>query len=245
MENREAKNEALYIVVPAYNESENIAKFVEDWYPVVTRHDGGGRSRLVVIDDGSRDDTYAALAECARTRPLLIPLTKANSGHGPTLLHGYRYAISEGADFIFQTDSDGQTNPEEFEPFWDLRGEYDAILGSRPDRQDGPARKFVENVLRLIMRAVFGVRVPDANAPFRLMRRALVEKYVDKMPPDFNLPNVMLTTYFAYFHERIAFREISFKPRQGGVNSINMKKIVKIGWKALGDFRTLKRGIDR
>ena len=55
------------------------------------------------------------------------------------------------------------------------------------------------------------------------------------------IPNIMFTTYFAYYQERITFREISFKPRQGGVNSINIPRIIKIGWKAVGDFRKLKR----
>lgn len=65
-----------------------------------------------------------------------------------------------------------------------------------------------------------------------------------KMPTDFNLPNVMLTTYFVYFKEKVKFVEISFKPRQGGTNSINMKKIIKIGWRAIYDFRDLKRHIN-
>ena len=61
------------------------------------------------------------------------------------------------------------------------------------------------------------------------------------MPKDFNLPNVMLTTYFVYYKEKILFSRVTFRPRQGGKNSINIKKIVKIGWKALGDFRMLKK----
>ena len=76
------------------------------------------------------------------------------------------------------------------------------------------------------------------------MKKELVEKYIAKMPEDFNLPNVMLTTYFAYFHEKVKFIEISFKPRQGGTNSINFKKIIKIGWKAVKDFRFLKKHIN-
>lgn len=231
----------LYIIVPAYNESENIGKLIQDWYPVVERHSGDGESRLVIIDDGSKDNTYDIVQEYAKDRPLLLPLTKPNGGHGPTLLFGYRYAVEKGADYIFQTDSDGQTDPGEFEGFWALRGEYDAVIGSRPHRQDGAARKFVEKTLLAILRVTFGVRVPDSNAPFRLMKGELVEKYIEKMPRDFNLPNVMLTTYFAYFKERVKFVEITFKPRQGGTNSINIKKIVQIGWKAVGDFRKLKR----
>lgn len=236
--------EKLYIVVPAYNEAENIKKLIDDWYPVVERHNGENASRLVIINDGSKDNTYELVKEYAENKPLLEALTKPNGGHGSTVLCGYRYAIQNNADYIFQTDSDGQTNPDEFEEFWNLRTEYDAIIGNRSTRQDGESRKFVEKTLLLILKMVFHVNIPDSNAPFRLMKKELVEKYIAKMPKDFNLPNVMLTTYFAYFHEKVRFVEISFKPRQGGTNSINFKKIVKIGWKAVKDFRYLKKHIN-
>lgn len=126
-----------------------------------------------------------------------------------------------------------------------MRTKYDAIIGNRQkSRQDGSSRKFVESILRTILRMTFGVKVPDANAPFRLMKRELLTKYLKKMPKDFNLPNVMLTTYYSYFHENVVFREISFKPRQGGTNSIDIKKIMKIGLKAISDFRYLKKHIN-
>lgn len=233
----------LYIIVPAYNEAENIERLIEDWYPVVEKHNGEGDSRLVIINDGSKDNTYEIMQELAKEHPLLLPLTKPNGGHGPTLLFGYRYAIENEADYIFQTDSDGQTNPAEFEQFWELRNTYDAVIGSRSNRQDGASRKFVEKTLLVILWMTFGVRIPDSNAPFRLMKRELVERYIKKMPEDFNLPNVMLTTYFSYFKEKVKFIEITFKSRQRGVNSINIKKIIKIGWKAVGDFRYLKKHI--
>lgn len=236
--------EKLYIIVPAYNESENIENLVKDWYPVIEKHSENGQSRLVVVNDGSKDNTYELLCELAKTRPLLQPLTKENGGHGATLLYGYRYALEHHADYIFQTDSDGQTNPEEFETFWDARKQYDAIMGSRSNRQDGKDRKFIEATLLFILRMVFGVKIPDSNAPFRLMKGSLLGKYINKMPENFNLPNVMLTTYFAYFHENIKFIEITFKPRQGGINSINIKKIIKIGLKAVKDFAQLKKHID-
>ncbi|MBQ7594036.1 MAG: glycosyltransferase family 2 protein [Synergistaceae bacterium] len=233
----------IYIVAPAYNESENITQFVEEWYPVIERHDGGGLSRLVVIDDGSKDNTYSILQDLSRTRNLLLPLTKKNSGHGPTCIYGYQYAIEHGADLIFQTDTDGQTSAEEFEAFWAEREDYDAILGKRPDRKDGASRKFVEHVLRLILRIIFGVKIPDANAPFRLMRSELVKKYIAMMPEDFNLPNVMLTTYFVYFHENIAFKNISFQSRRAGKNFINIRKIINIGIKAVKGFYQLRKNL--
>lgn len=198
---------------------------------------------MVIVNDGSKDRTYEMLLQYAQDRPLLCPLTKENGGHGSTLLYGYQYAIDHGADYVFQTDSDGQTNPNEFEQFWENRKEYVALFGSRPNRQDGMARKFVEETLKFILFLFFGVKIPDANAPFRLMHVDFLEKYIKKIPANYNLPNVMLTTYGAYFHEKIKFFDISFKPRQGGVNSINKKRIVKIGWNALGDFWKLKKNI--
>ena len=230
----------LYIVVPAYNEAANIENLVKDWYPVVEQHDGGGASRLVVVNDGSKDDTYEILLKLAKDRPMLQPLTKKNGGHGPAVLFGYRYAVEKGADFIFQTDSDGQTNPDEFEAFWDKRYEYDAQFGNRTVRGDGQQRAFVEKTLCRLLKHYFKVTIPDSNAPFRLMTRDYVEEYIQKMPADYNLPNVMLTTFGNYYHRKIRFIPISFRPRQGGVNSINVKKIVKIGRRALKDSRNFR-----
>lgn len=232
--------EKLYIVIPAYNEAENIETLIKDWYPIIEKYNGDGESRLVIINDGSKDNTYEILKEYEKKKPLLKALTKKNGGHGPTVLYGYRYALDNNADYVFQTDSDGQTLPEEFDSFWEKRKLYDAILGNRTDRQDGAYRKFVENTLRFILKLIFGVKVPDANAPFRLMKKEILEKYINKMPRDYNLPNVMFTTYFVYYREKILFAKVTFRPRQGGINSINIKKIVKIGWKALADFRHLK-----
>ena len=48
----------LYIVIPAYNEQDNIELVVNDWYPIIEKHNGNGQSRLVIIDDGSKDSTY-------------------------------------------------------------------------------------------------------------------------------------------------------------------------------------------
>ena len=231
----------LYIVVPAYNEEMNIEKLVRDWYPVILAHDGGGSSRMVVVNDGSTDATWETLNMLAADYPLLIPVTKPNGGHGSAVIFGYRYALESGADYIFQTDSDGQTDPSEFAAFWKRRGKYDAILGNRTVRGDGRSRAFVERVVCMLLFLYFGVKVPDANAPFRLMKTSVVAEYLDRFPEDYNIPNIMLTAFFAYDHVKLAFREISFRPRQGGTNSLNIKGIAKIGWGALGDFAGFKK----
>lgn len=231
----------LYIVMPAYNEEENIDQVAREWHEVVAKI--GPESRLVIVNDGSKDSTYAKLLELKQELPQLMPLDKANSGHGATLLYAYNYALKENADYIFQTDSDGQTIPDEFYPFWEEREKYAAIIGHRNHRQDGFSRVFVTKTLKLVIRLVFGVSVTDANTPFRLMPRATLEKYVPQIPKDFNLSNVILSVLLVHNKENVKFTPITFRPRQGGVNSINFKRICKIGVQAVKDFREIKKAL--
>ena len=237
------ENESLYIVIPAYNEEENIEQVIADWYPVIQSHNGEGKSRLVIIDDGSKDGTWALLQEAAKSRPLLMPLTKPNGGHGATVLFGYRYALENEADYIFQTDSDGQTLPEEFEPFWQIRKDWDMVIGWRKGRQDGASRVFVTKTLKAVIRLCFGISVKDANTPYRLMKSTTLAEYIDLIPKDFFLSNVILTVIFEKKHCRVKYIPVTFRPRQGGVNSINMKKIFRVGRQALTDFRQINRTI--
>lgn len=232
---------SLYVVMPAYNEQDTIKDVVKQWYGVLEGK--AENSRLVIADSGSTDKTHEILLQMQKEYPQLEILGDTGKQHGPKLIALYKYAREQGIDYVFQTDSDGQTNPEEFPEFWKLRTQYDAILGHRSVRGDGKSRAFVEKVVCFLLRLYFGVKVPDANAPFRLMKVDVVGKYIDRFRDDYNLPNIMLTTYFAYYKEKLTFREVTFKPRQGGVNSINIPKIVKIGWKALGDFRGFKKGM--
>lgn len=232
-------SDILYIVMPAYNEEGNIKNVVNDWYKILEEKDDA--SRLVIADSGSTDKTHEYLLELQKTYPKLEIFTDCDKQHGPKLIALYDYAIKQGADYIFQTDSDGQTNPDEFGAFWDMRSDYAAIFAERPVRGDGKDRAFVEKVVCLLLKIFFGVNVPDANAPFRLMRTSAVKKYLYKLPANYNIPNIMITTYFAHYKEAYTFKEISFKPRQAGKNSINIVKIVKIGWQALSDFAGFRK----
>lgn len=229
----------LYIVMPAYNEGENIEAVVRSWYKQLEGKSSD--SKLVVADSGSTDNTHDILLKLKADMTQLEILTDSDRQHGPKVIALYKYAINQGADYIFQTDSDGQTDPNEFPPFWDKRTEYDIVLGHRVNRGDGKQRDFVEKVVCMLLKIYFGVKVPDANVPFRLMKASVVAKYLHRLRADYNIPNIMLTTWFAYYHEKITFQKISFKPRQGGVNSVNILWIMKIGWKALGDFKTFKK----
>lgn len=236
----------IYFVMPAYNEAENIENTIQQWYPVVKKlADEGEESRLAIANDGSKDNTFAIMQGLKEKYPLFEPLDKPNSGHGATVLYLYRHAIKNGADFIFQTDSDGQTNPDEFWQMWENREEFDFQIGYRKGREDGGSRIFVTKTLRLVVWMMFHVWVTDANTPFRLMTTDKLQPIMDVIPADYFLCNVAISAIAVKWHYKIGWYTITFRPRQGGVNSINMKRIFKIGWKALSDFMTINKKLKR
>ena len=232
------RKDCLYIVIPAYNEEENITDVINGWYPVVEKY-GSKKSKLVILNDGSKDNTSKVVKELKKSRPLLEVVDKENSGHGSTVLYGYKYALDNGADYIFQTDSDGQTLPSEFKNFWKLRKDYDMVIGHRNKREDGISRVFVTKVLKLVIILAFKESVVVVNTPFRLMNKSSLEDCMSLIPEDFNLSNVVLSVVYQKKNYKVKYLPVTFRPRQGGVNSINLKKISGIGKKALKDFKNI------
>lgn len=233
----------IYFVMPAYNEAENIEDVVKSWHPIVEKC--GPDCRLVIANDGSKDNTFQILKNLEEKYSQLVPLDKPNSGHGATVLYLYRYAMENCAEYVFQTDSDGQTNPDEFWQMYENREKYDFQIGTRGGRQDGASRVFVTKTLRLVVWLMFHEWVKDANTPFRLMKSEKLKAIMDVIPQDYFLCNVAISAIAVKWNYSIGWYPITFKPRQGGVNSINMKRIFKIGVKALGDFRKINKEVKR
>ena len=158
----------LYIVVPAYNEEANIECLVAEWHDVAVLV--SPRSRLLVVDDGSTDNTSAILERLQRTHAQLRRLKKSNGGHGKAIYAGYIEALRDEADYVFQIDADRQTSRKDFLKFWRSRKHFEASIGFRANRLDGAERKFVSKVLQILLFLIYGLRIPDSNTPFRLIR---------------------------------------------------------------------------
>lgn len=225
------------LVMPAYNEEEAIAGVVAEWADVAKSIGGA----LVVLNDGSTDDTLKTLRRLEGDHPELIVIDKPNSGHGPTCAHGYKWAIEKGFEWVFQTDSDGQTNSEEFLEAWELRDEHDFILGLRRTRGDGIGRWVISRVLRLAIWTVFSTHVRDANVPFRLMRAEKLKPLLELVPDDLFLANAYLAVLLQRSGSGVHWHPISFAPRVGGVPSVRWGRFVQIGLRTVRDFWGLRR----
>ena len=96
----------LYIVIPAYNEEENIEGVIKQWYPYIDsfageKEEGGNaESRLVIADSGSTDNTHSILLGLQESFPQIEILSDTNRYHGPKVITLYKYAIAKEADYI-------------------------------------------------------------------------------------------------------------------------------------------------
>src|SRR5687768_12844291 len=97
-------NELLYLVMPIYNEQASIGAVVREWKDMLARV--APEHRILILNDGSKDNTAQVLAEIAAATPGVEVINKPNSGHGRTCIQGYGEALQRGARWVFQIDSD-------------------------------------------------------------------------------------------------------------------------------------------
>jgi len=164
-------NKSIFIIVPAYNEEAVIGSVLG---PLIDL----GYS-VVVVDDGSKDKTWAVL----QALPVYAIKHPVNLGQGAALQTGMAFARKKGADIVVQFDADGQHRVEDIavlsEPI--RKGEADVVLGSRFLRKED--RLAVPRSKRLLLRGAVlvnglmtGIWLSDAHNGFRALNRKAIEK---------------------------------------------------------------------
>jgi glycosyltransferase involved in cell wall biosynthesis len=206
--NREARREtgqrslhapSLAIVIPAYNEAEHLPALLRDWQPILNAT--GVPYTIVMIDDGSTDDSLAVLKQYQATDPRLQIEQQQNAGHGPAILKGYD--LARNAEWVFQIDSDHQLDPAAFSRLWESRSGYDLLLGQRREEHASPGRRWLSRFAVYSVRWLYGAGIKDANCPYRLMRGVLLQEALKKIPPNSFAPNILLTSWFIRKKSRI------------------------------------------
>jgi glycosyltransferase involved in cell wall biosynthesis len=236
MQDNPAPQLELQVVMPVYNESSTIGNVIDQWCEKLDTC--GLRYSILALDDGSTDDTGNVLqALQKRWGPKLEPIRQSNSGHGPTILKGYRLAVERQVPWIFQIDSDGQCDPQYFPQFWESREGHDLITGLRLRREDGPGRVFVSLVLRAAVFLISGVNCRDVNVPYRLMRTSAMAPLIEKIPANCFFTNVGVTVLSLRAGLRFVTIPIVFRARAGGKTTVPYRKM---GKHAINLYRNLK-----
>jgi len=133
------KRPELAVVMPVYNEEGAIRNVIRKWSDELQRLEID--FEIHAYNDGSKDKSLQVLRELASQNPGLIIYDKANSGHGPTILQGYRE--NSRAEWIFQIDSDDEIGCEGFEELWKNRKRYSFLIGHRIRERQPLSRKVV------------------------------------------------------------------------------------------------------
>ncbi|MBU1198673.1 MAG: glycosyltransferase family 2 protein [Nanoarchaeota archaeon] len=163
------KKKKIFFIIPGYNEEKSIGKVIKELKKA-------GYNNIVVIDDGSKDNTYQE----AKKQNIFVLQHAINRGQGAALRTGTEFALKKGAEIIVHFDSDGQHRvedlPQMLKPV--LKGEVDVALGSRFLKKTKMpfSRRVLLKGSVWIQWLFYGVKLSDAHNGFRVMSRKAAQK---------------------------------------------------------------------
>jgi glycosyltransferase involved in cell wall biosynthesis len=161
---------SVSVIVPAYNEAGTIERVVRGIDRVLAQWPGS--HEIIVVDDGSRDDTLEIARRMARELALVrIVQLPQNSGYGAAQQAGLAHARGEKVCLL---PADGQIAPTELHTYFNAAGRADVVIGAYRHRDDSIARRFSSWSFNTVVRVLFGVRLRNINAP-KLYRRTHLE----------------------------------------------------------------------
>jgi len=219
----------LTVVVPVYNEEACIRDVLSKWVREL-RHLRIA-FQIIALNDGSKDQTGKILDQTAVELPEIIAVNKTNSGHGSTILTGYRRACQK-SPWIFQVDSDDEMGPESFYKLWNERENYDFLLGCRDQRRQPLSRKIISWISRSVIRVFYGFRIWDVNSPYRLFRTEAFKDILSRIPEDTFAPNLILSGFCSVKKLRVLELPVPQADRKTGEVSIKKWKLLKASMKS-------------
>lgn len=165
---------SLSVFFPAYNDAPSLPGLIRKTFAVLEEHVAD--YEVVVVNDGSRDNTGAVLEELRLefAPHMRVETHRENRGYGGALRTGFATATRE---FVFYTDGDGQYDVGELPRLLALATpETGLVNGFKLERHDPPHRIWIGNVYNFCARLLFRIRIRDIDCDYRLIRREILER---------------------------------------------------------------------
>jgi dolichol-phosphate mannosyltransferase len=224
--------ERALVIVPTYNERENILKLIDAVLaqsPLI---------EVLVVDDGSPDGTGAMVDERAANDPRVHVIHRAaKMGLGTAYLAGFKWALERSYDLVFEMDADFSHDPQHIPQFLASIENTDLVIGSR--YRDGRVTVVNWPIARLLLsyfanvyaRAVTGLRIFDLTAGYKCFRRAVLES-IDLGDVKSNGYAFQIEMHFRVTKKgfRIAEIPIVFVDRTEGSSKMSRKIIREAIW---------------
>jgi len=236
----------LVVVIPAYNEEACIRQVVSNWISGISNIIPNDHFKLLIINDGSKDQTGSILDELSGEFPNLITKHQLNGGHGNAIYNGYQMAVEMNPAFVFQTDSDDQFDPKDFHLFWEKRNDSNFVLGYREVRHDDPFRLLITRILKLSLLFIYGTYIHDANIPFRLIKTDYLKKLLNALPRQIPFaPNIFLAVLAKKAGQHLFDIPVLHKERETGEVSIRHMKLLQVCWQSFKELARFRLDLNR
>lgn len=182
----------LTIVMPAYNEEESLQKILPQWIENCQLNGW----ELIVVDDGSTDNTKSVLDTFKGTKCLSVYTHKVNKGYGGALKTGISKATTE---FVVTVDSDGQHSLRSVEELYKkiLENDSDLIIGSRKTKNPFAIRSIGKSIIRATSRYLLPNKISDLNSGLKIYQTGLAKKYLRVCPDSMAFSDIITLTFLA------------------------------------------------
>lgn len=216
MPQRSSKEQDLTVVIPIYNEAESLPEFL----PELIKTCKTNSWELVLVNDGSRDDSAKVLSGYEDLPFVKVLHHKVNRGYGGALKTGLS---SVGSRYVVTMDGDGQHRISDLEAILEfaVKNDADLVVGSRSGRQHvNWYRELGKWIIRSFTRILVPLPVHDLNSGFKIYRTRLVRRYLHLCPDSMAFSDVITLLFLNQCHLVLEF-PISVGKRIGGSSSIS------------------------
>ena len=206
----------LLILIPAYNEAENIERVVDNIEKNYSQYD------YIVVNDGSKDKTYDI---CVKKGYKVIDLP-INLGLAGGFQAGVKYAYRKGYDYVIQFDADGQHLPEYIEPMIEeIEKGYDIVIGSRFVEKKKPfsARMIGSRMISQAIKITTGKKINDPTSGMRLYDRKCMMEYAQEVNYG---PEPDTISYLIKNGAKISEIQVDMEERVAGTSYLNFAKSI-------------------
>ncbi|MBA4701159.1 MAG: glycosyltransferase family 2 protein [Ruminococcus sp.] len=202
----------LLIVIPAYNEEENIENVVTYIRDNYAQYD------YIVVNDGSRDRT----AEICRGKGYELLDLPTNLGLAGAFQAGLKYAYIKGYSYAIQFDADGQHRPEFIQAMLDrMENGYDIVIGSRflNYRKSKSLRMIGSKILTVAIKMTTKVRVSDPTSGMRMFSRSMIKEFAQNLNYG---PEPDTVSYLLKNGAKVSEVQVKMEERQFGESYLNL-----------------------
>ncbi len=208
----------ILIIIPAYNEEQNIEKVINNLIQNYIQYD------YIIINDGSKDRTGQL---CRKNGYNLLDLP-INLGLSGGMQAGFKYAYEQEYDYVIQFDGDGQHQPQYIKQMLkEMEKKHaDIVIGSRFINEKKPKnlRMLGSNLISLIIKITTGKKIADPTSGMRLFNKKMIQKFACMMNYG---PEPDTISYLLKCGAKVEEVQVEMKEREAGESYLNLKRSIK------------------